>query len=294
MYNKLVFYNAFGAGDIFESREFVKDYMKMFPAEKYYYAHKQHPRIISDIPKLGYTPLEDFMNNKMPFINKDDSLYINTWIGRTSKYVIGTGGCVVEKLFDMHNEYTYALNSNRLPRSVYEYIPNIDFNYYDISGIQRFITTKRNNRRIVLIDNGKVFSKQAENFDFTPIILRLAQEYRDIIFIITHEIFTELPNIFTTKSIINSKYDFDLNEISYLSQFCDTLIGRCSGPHVFCQTLNNWQDKNKALLSFTYSITSAAFVLEKDKFPMKKLWSGCVDFTRVLNACMSVIERRIS
>jgi hypothetical protein len=291
MLDKLVFYNSCGAGDIFESREFIKDYMKLFPAKEYYYAHKQHPRILSDMPNLKYTKLEEFMNIKMPFINVENSLYINTWIGRSNKYVIGTGGCVVERLYEMHNEIIKVLANTTLPRSVYEYVPNIDFSYYDVSGVDKFIKTERKNRRIVLIDNGKVLSKQAENFDFTPVILRLAQEFRDIIFVITHEISTELPNIFTTASIIKSKYNFDLNEIAYLSKFCGTLIGRCSGPHTFCQILDNWRDVNKALLSFTYANTSASFILNKGVFPMKKCWSGCTDTARVLNACIAVIER---
>ena len=79
MLDKLVFYNHFGAGDIFESREFVKDYMKQFPAKEYWYAHGKHPRILADMPELRYTPIDDSMNCRMPFFNKGNSLYVNTW-----------------------------------------------------------------------------------------------------------------------------------------------------------------------------------------------------------------------
>ena len=49
---RITFYNHFGAGDIFESREFVKDLMKILPADEYRYAHGKNPKILLDIPEL--------------------------------------------------------------------------------------------------------------------------------------------------------------------------------------------------------------------------------------------------
>ena len=289
MLDKLVFYNSFGAGDIFESREFVKDYMKQFPAKEYWYAHGKHPRILADMPKLRYTSIEDFMNCRMPFFNKGNSLFVNTWIGRTSKYVLPGAGCTVERLYDMHNEYLNAIDRKHLLKTVYEYIPSIDYSYYDVSGVNDFLDGVKKDRRMVLIDNGNVQSKQAENFDFTDVIIELSEIFPEIIFIITHKIDIKLPNVVTTDSITRVK-NFDLNEISYLSQFCDTLIGRCSGPHTFCQTLDNWLDKDKVLLSFTYSPYGAAFVLDNRYVEMKKVWSSSTKPTDVLRDCHRVIK----
>ena len=290
MLDKLIFYNECGAGDIFESREFVKDYMKQFPAKEYWYAHKKHPRILADMPELKYTPIEDFMNCRMPFITKGNSLYVNTWIGRTSKYVLPGAGCTVERLFDMHNEYLNAIDRKHLLKTRYEYIPSIDYSYYDVEGVNNFVDGVQKDRRAVLIDNGKVQSKQAENFDFTPVIIKLSEIFPEIIFVITHKIDTKLPHVVTTDSITRVK-NFDLNEISYLSQFCDTLIGRCSGPHTFSQTLDNWLDKNKVLLSFTYSPYGGSFVLDNKHLFMKKIWSKSTKPTDVLGDCIKVIKR---
>ena len=265
--------------------------MKQFPAKEYWYAHGKHPRILADMPELRYTPIDDSMNCRMPFINKGNSLFVNTWIGRTSKYVLPGSGCVVEKLYDMHNEYLNALAGKHLLKTVYEYIPSIDYSYYDIEGVNNFLEHIGNTKDIVLIDNGKVMSKQAENFDFTNVIIELSELFPYHTFIITHEIDAKLENVVTTDSIIKCKYPFDLNEISYLSRFCDTLIGRCSGPHVFAQNLDNWLDKDKVLLSFTYSPYGAAFVLDNSRVEMKKVWSKSTKPTDVLGDCIKVIKR---
>ena len=194
----------------------------------------------------------------------------------------------------MHNEYLHAIDSKHLLKTVYEYIPSIDFSYYDTEGVNNFLETVKKSKRMVLIDNGKVLSKQAENFDFTLVIRSLAEIFTDIIFVITHEINYKAENVFTASEIINSTNStlvFDLNEISYLSQFCDTLIGRCSGPHTFCQTLDNWLDKDKVLLSFTYSPYGASFVLDSRNLFMKKIWSGNTDPIEVGKDCYKVIKR---
>jgi hypothetical protein len=42
----------------------------------------------------------------------------------------------------------------------------------------------------------------------------------------------------------------DLNEISYLSTFCDIIVGRSSGPFTFSNVKENIFDGNKAFLCF--------------------------------------------
>ena len=57
MYEKIIFYNHFGYGDLFNSREFVKELMKLLPADMYFYAHNKNKRTLEDIENLKYIPL---------------------------------------------------------------------------------------------------------------------------------------------------------------------------------------------------------------------------------------------
>lgn len=289
MDKKVIFYNHFGNGDIFESREFVKEYMEKIPADNYYYAHGKNPRILADMPELQFTEVTDVMKAIHAAVITDDILYINTWIGRDGRYVLPGIGCVVENLYHMHNAILEGLGFEPLQKDMFDYVPSIDYSYYDTSTIDAFC--KEHPDRKVLISNGPVHSNQANNFDFTPIIEMIAMTFPEITFIITSPADVQKDNIFFTSDIIRTDDGFDLNEISYLSLFCDTHIGRNSGPHVFAQVRENWLDETKASLSFTYQKVASHFIYGLS-VEMQKYWSPCTDALEVHDVMSRVIQRR--
>lgn len=288
MDKKVIFYNHFGNGDIFESREFVKEYMEKIPADNYYYAHGKNPRILADMPELQFTEVTDVMDARHAAIITDYILYINTWIGRDGRYVLPGIGCVVENLYHMHNAIITGLGFEPLQKDMFDYVPSIDYSYYDTDTIDVFC--KEHPERKVLISNGPVQSNQAHNFDFTPAIEMIAMTFPEIAFIVTSPTGLEMDNIFLTNTIIKVD-DFDLNEISYLSLFCDTHVGRNSGPHVFTQVQENWLDENKATLSFTYQEVASHFVYDLP-VKMQKYWSPCTDALEVHDVMSRVIQRK--
>jgi len=288
MYKKVIFYNHFGNGDIFESREFVKEYMKKIPAENYYYAHGKHPSILADIPELKFTDVTEEMSGMNSVTTINNVLHINTWIGRDSKYVLPGIGCVVEKLYEMHNDILRSLGISPLEKEPFEYVPSIDYSYYYTKVVDLFLQDFPQQK--VLISNGNVQSGQAENFDFTPAILRLADALPEVSFILTEKREIVKKNVFFTADITQTKFGFDLNEVSYLSRFCDTIIGRNSGPHVFTQVRDNWLDPSKATLSFT-KVSGASHFIASIPTPMKKLWSSSENIDVVYQAMYNVITR---
>lgn len=287
MFKRVIFYNHFGAGDIFESREFVKGWMKLVPAEQYFYAHGKNPRILLDLPELVHMEVNDKMNAmKDVFIDKSD-VYVNTWIGRDGQYVLPGIGCTVEQLFRMHNDMLRKRGFGQLDGQAVDYIPEIDYSVYHISNIDKFMLERLEEK--ILIDNGRVQSMQAENFPMDGIIYTLADRYPHKSFILTHKIDEDRPNIFCTDDIIKSPDGFDLNEISYLSTFCSTLIGRNSGPHVFSQVKKNCMDETKRLVSFTYAITGASFVINTP-IKLTKYWSDAIEEENVVQALVEIFQ----
>jgi hypothetical protein len=287
-FKRLVFYNHFGAGDIFESREFVKDWMKLVPAEKYFYAHGKHPKILKDLPELEFTPVTEEMNGMKDVTFSGEDLFVNTWIGRDGRYVLPGIGCVVEKLYEMHNDMLYRYGFGQLPRQILEYVPTLDYSYYKTDTINDFIA--KYSGGMILISNGNVQSSQANNFDMTPSILSICDKFTNNTFIITQPIVETKPNLFLSTDIIKSEEPFDLNEVSYLSLFCGTIIGRNSGPHVFAQVLPNWMSSNsKKILSFTYTNIAATFVLNQT-VRMRKFWSPATTPEEVTSTMERVIE----
>lgn len=275
MYDRIIFYNHFGAGDIYESREFVKAWMRLIPSREYFYSHGKNPRILLDIPELQFkAPTVHMDAKKGAWDDLNGNLYVNTWIGRSGKYVLPGIGCTVEKLYEMHNDMLGTYNLGQLPGQPIDYLPEIDYEMYNLEGCKRFLSDP-SHQKLVFIDNGLVQSAQAKNFEFIDIIEAVANNHPHISFLVTHSFVTTCPNIYGT-SAITGQADFDLNEVSYLSLFCKVLIGRNSGPHVFTQNRINCADERKKLLSFTYHPQGASFVVNTP-VKIQKFWHDCND-----------------
>lgn len=279
MFDKLIFYNHYGNGDLFESREFVRDIKNLVPASTYFYAHGKSERMFEDISWLHYMEVDSKMDMRSPAKVIDNCLYINTWIGRDSKYVLKQVGCVIEKSYKMFNDILRPYGV-QLSKDVYEYLPIVDgfyFNYFKPK------TTKN-----ILLCNGHVQSNQAKNFDFASVIRSLGTIFPCRTFYITADITDKLKNIIFIDDIIQTKDGFNLNEIACFAQYCDVIIGRKSGPAVFAHTKDTW-NSNKISLSFTYAKTSSHFVLS-DHLPLEKRWSPETEHYKILWDCISSIN----
>ena len=286
--NKIVFYNHFGNGDVFESREFVKEWVEKLPDLEYYYAHGKNPKILRDIPKLQFTEVTPEMQPMKTCYAIDDTYYINTWIGRDGKYVLPGIGCVVEMLYRMHNDMLRQSGLSPLTKPILDYIPNIDYAYYNTMNISKWVTA--HSERKIYISNGPVQSNQAKNFDMNGAIASVAIKHSACAFIVTQLVNFSLPNVYYLGDIVQDSEGFDLNEASYLSTFCDTIIGRNSGPHVFAQVKSNWLDRDKLILSFTYRELAATFVLNQP-VKMQKYWSEATEEGHVIDTMNRAIER---
>jgi hypothetical protein len=288
MYNKVWFHNRFHAGDIFESREFVKKIMEIIPANLYLYSHPNSPRILLDVPNLEQT--KEFRNAMavQKLVNiVDDILYISTWMGN------GKHGNTLHNNFDMFKETLRRLNLE-LPGEPLDYIPKVDYKQFNIANIDDLI--KKDGRDKIFISNGIVLSKQADNFDMTPAILKVAAKFPGKLFFVTSPLPIYYDNIIFTSDLIGEPSGCDLNELSYLSTFCSIIVGRNSGPQTFANVRENWYNPHKKLITFFYEEDVQNFVMVD--MPMKKVWSGTSNIDEVVRILEKEIEddnsRRIS
>jgi hypothetical protein len=285
MYDKVVWFNPYGVGDVFESREFVRECMKIIPAKEYFYAHNKPPRMLIDIDNLQYTPITDKMNVGISHTVEDNCLYISTWIGQKGlKY-----GCTVESIFEMNNEILLELGFEPLKGIPLEYLTTIDYTKFQIQGVDAFVEKCTGDK--ILICNGDVLSGQAANFNFVQTINFLSLRYPQKTFILTNKFKTDLTNVFFTGDITKTTDGFDINEISYLSTFCGVIAGRYSGPHTCSQVKQNWFDPNKRLVTFTYREPGCSFTHSKDVL-MRQFWSNAIHPKLVADKISEAIESR--
>lgn len=235
----IYFYNNFHNGDIFYSKEFVRDIKNQIGID-HKYIHHNSKSILKDfdIEQINtVTP-----DNNSSLSKRNDSLYINTWIGQGGgKYL--KYDCSLKSNYLIYTDIFKSLGLEIKP--IDYYVPEVNFDK-----INKFELDK--NKKYVLVCNNNVHSGQSRNFDFNPIIDKLSDDYKDIIFIMTNN-YSRLnkPNIITVMDLINHDTE-NLLEISYLSTQTDIIIGRGSGPYCFSHIKNNMQDPNKTFIAFTF------------------------------------------
>lgn len=269
MINKIVFFNHYHRGDIFTHRGFIQHLQKLLPNIKFEYLHFNHPKLTRDleIPLVG-DPSR--FSKKLRYQKEGSILYINTWVGAYSKLFKIYKGLNMNFLMHQWKEI-FSFIENEMKCNIFmkkkeDYLPSIDFNYYDTSKIDSFFLNYQN-KKSVLLCNGSPKSKQSFLYNMASYIISIAKKYPDCIFICTEKFENSQDNIFFTDDIIKcseeeskrapwedmSKNICDLPEISYISEKVNLIVGKNSGPFCFCETRNNYLNLNKNFLSFNVS-----------------------------------------
>jgi hypothetical protein len=144
-----------------------------------------------------------------------------------------------------------------------DYLPNIDFSYFDLKNVDSYLLVHLNKKK-VLICNGAPKSGQSFINNMDVFIQEAAGNFPNIDFICTQKFEKLQSNIVFTDDIIGdaeatdkrapwedkTSNICDLPEISYLSEHCDLIIGKNSGPSTFCETYNNYMNPKKHFISY--------------------------------------------
>jgi hypothetical protein len=281
MKKTLNLYNCFHNGDIFYSRVLIQQLIKDFNINYY---HNLSSPLLNDIDGLTeITPLLDSFNCEIDNFSNDE---INTWIGCDYRKYINNNnnGCNFENYMGLVKKITdyYGISINYndiLPKIFFEELHN----YQKIKSI---IEGHVNNyRKIILISNGNVHSGQSNNVDLTPIIHNLSIKNPNCLFLITQEIDTNQPNVISTFSITQTRPD--LNQIGFISTYCNIIVGRSSGPHCFTHLHDNLLDETKTFISFSYNKFEGEWY---SKYKCKQIWSNDFNIENIENVINSEIN----
>lgn len=231
---------------------FIRDIMKKTEGqyEQYQYLHQCNLKLLADIPNLIFGRTNHLCSDKKIILRVNDDLYVNVHIGCYD--VLWDDDVDSEShsiLTTYYKLFTYIYGKLGIKIGLEdEYVPEIDYSVYKISEIDSFV--ENNKLPKVLICNGAVYSSQFDDVDFTKMIRQLSEDYPYIQFITTDKIIelSDKQNVHYTGHIIKAEGG-DLNEISYLSQFCNIIFGRPSGPYAFCHVKKNLKDMEKVFIS---------------------------------------------
>lgn len=259
MKRKITFYNHYHNGDIFVSKGFIYALTSQLPDFKFSYCHSNKEKTTRDIISYGGQPSQ--YDRLTRFVDADkNELAINTWIGvyipdnHPQPPHFWNGGINYIALHNMwrhiytkiENHFGIKLKFSNIPE---DYISTIDYSAYDLLPIKSHLIGREEKKR-VLFSNGMPLSGQSFADDMSNFINFFAKYYPHVDFYVTQRIQTDQPNVFCTD-------DFkieggDLNEISYLSRFCDLIVGKNSGPFIYCLTRENLMNPEKKFLAFNH------------------------------------------
>lgn len=255
---KIIFYNHLHNGDVYTSKKFVQQVYEELSDFKIAYYHQNHSSIIKDLNIETNIVPESFIKTEK-IIKRPTDMIINTWVGSYSKKYTNdppffyTNGI---NLIDLKNMWEFIFNNinehfdvNLKLKEIDYYIPDIDFKQYDVNYIKQCL--EYDPRKKILISNNIPRSKQSIDSDFSNIINFLSKKYQNILFICTNKFNTDQNNIVFTEDLTNNLTGCDINEISFISTFCDLIIGKNSGPFIFCLTKENFL-KKKIFISFNH------------------------------------------
>ena len=247
---KVCFFNFYHNGDLFHSKAFVREVIKHLGKEKVLYAHFKDPIVLKDLD-IQHVRLEGIDHKTKVFRPKDpDILFLNTWIGSYfDKY---KGECTLNfnmKMWaDIYEDINTTFKKKMKLGPVENYLPFVDYTKFELANVRSYIDSDAQKK--ILFCNGPAMSGQCEyNGDMDEIIIPLAVDHPEITFITTKELEKTPPNVKYTGNIIQSDR-CDLNEIAYLSKFCNLIVGRNSGPFCFASTGENLNDTAKTFYAF--------------------------------------------
>lgn len=249
--SKIVFFNHLHRGDLHTHKEFIRQIKEETVGIGLEYLHNNPSKLTDDleVPRTGEP---NHLDRSTPFYQDEGVLYVNTWVACNWDLFCKHAGINMPLLYEQWGNIFHTINSFfdtnlSLKADMEEYLPRIDYAKLNTNSIDTYLQEKK---RRILICNNVPASNQSFNYDMADYINEYAGKTPDTDFICTNKFVTNFDNIKFTSDIIKTASDCDLLEISYISKFCDVIIGKNSGPYVFCETYENYMDENKTFVSF--------------------------------------------
>ena len=256
------FFNRWHNGDVFAGKGWIQDIMQQVPDINYGYAHVNNPKIVADLDcvHMSYDVLPAGIADHVRFAVNDTTVFINTWIGSYVDEVLKPGEqhgnwpnlhhmwtLIYDKLNEI-NGMNLVMDANPL-----KYVPVTTWAPYRTDLADNFTARHSDATGFHLFCNGIVRSYQSRLDYMSEVIQNLAKRHTDHIFICTAKEFTtDLPNVFFTEDIFG--LDSDINEIAYLSThpMCYSIVGKNSGPYMYCHVRENIFNKDKQFVSLSH------------------------------------------
>jgi hypothetical protein len=214
------------------------------------------PQLVDGVSFSHFRPhhnREEIFSHTYTGVRGVHELIINTWIASYPNFC-GTFDCI--NATTLHEQAIYIINiinftyGINIPHpEVVDIIPTTPTNLPNISAVGELLKLTKKYKKRVLLCNGPVHSSQTPQFSIAEKIKTVVNEHKDCAFIYTEkDPAIQLDNEFVIDDIIPRN---NLNEIIYISTFCDVLVSRMSGPGCAICTRENFFNQDVSFICLT-------------------------------------------
>jgi hypothetical protein len=265
----ILFFNEHQHGDLILGKQNVRWIVDHSPKNvNFYYLHNKHPESVFVHERIKHIKTDlNFHASPMPVMEKffkqrglfQDALWVSTWVGSINNVMklIDENGWERYLLPNDKNTYEIGVNDELWDNMDIQLTlckQNIDIiNSFLISNLNYYKIPYPNSREDmlvkwnskpkkldavnkiiiedyklkILICNGQTISNQRENFDYGFYLEEIIKKHTDVLFYFTENVSIQHPNVIN----INEHVEFpNMNEIEYLSKFCNVIVTSLSGP----------------------------------------------------------------
>jgi hypothetical protein len=247
----ICFYNHWHNGDVFSGKAYMWNLMTQYPGFNYVYAVNTHPKTMADLrcPIIPVASLPECADWKIRGAHTEDTVYINTWFG-VYRHEVSESGEVhanyvsLQRMWcNIYFKLSQLLGIRiKLDSHLLAGVAQTDWTCYQTELADKFVE-QCEGRKINLFCNGSVRSEQSDVGDLQELINTLAHNYPDQVFVATQQFETTQSNVHFSNNIF--QLDNDINEIAYLSTHCHMIVGKNSGPFMYCHVKDNMFDPAK-------------------------------------------------
>lgn len=250
---KICFYQFAHIGDLFLSLPFIESLIAQ--SKEYEFFHTTETESKKHFNEI----LLKIVSNLKIQSDRNCDFEIRTWQGHIKEDFFNNSIIPYEQFNDSFECFRFLWEKifSDLNLSV-KIDQNLEINYdhiglldkTSIKNIENFFNNNKDKKNI-LIFNQKPFSEQTDLEEWGSYINYIATKFSKINFIYTNKesLDISLENVFWSPSIFGN-HSCDIIHNSYLSLFCDILVGRVSGPFMYSSMHSkNCSDIGKIIIS---------------------------------------------
>jgi len=303
MLNRIIFFELCHYGDLHITRNFVRYVIDNIKANDYTYVlDTSSSKVFADFSELKFEKYDVAIHPfaaYSPWKLENNILYINTSCGASDMAFFN--GTTIQTAYAIFSHFLQTLCNHTMSKPITDFIPIINYNNFKIDAVNKFMEQSANRKKIMIVV-GEGLSGQVLNFDMYPIVQILAHEFPNYLFFVSNKLTNIMhlhniafntcdANIVCCEDILKLTEN-DIVETSYISSFCDVIIGRSSGVYILSIEKRNVIDNPKKFICICHAERDKDIGISNlipqlaDNF----IWSNSFDYGKILDISRKVLS----